>query len=223
LPATTPLNIADLIDTPMPEVQYTTAIDLPREAIWAFVKDMNNWAPLLTGYQSHEIIDEQDSIWTLKGDVGVLARVVRLKAHITEWNGPSKVAFTLSGINEAVEGDGVLEMTEHDASHDDTDVPSESAADRGLLGRLLDRVVGWLFRLFNRDAAAPRRALPAASKSRATSMLTFTLRMGAGGPTAPLVNAMLGPAMKPAAEGLANSIAAQLEQLHGLTPPAEAA
>ena len=57
----------------MPEVEYTTTVNLPREKVWDFVKDMNNWAPFLTGYQKHEILNDTDSIWTLKGDVGVLA------------------------------------------------------------------------------------------------------------------------------------------------------
>ena len=48
----------------MPEVEYTTTLSLSREAVWTFVKDMNNWAPFLTGYQSHQIIDETDSIRT---------------------------------------------------------------------------------------------------------------------------------------------------------------
>jgi hypothetical protein len=38
--------------------------------------------------------------------------------------------------------------------------------------------------------------------------------MDAGGPTGPLVNAMLGPALLPAAEDLANKIAAHLEKTH---------
>jgi hypothetical protein len=50
----------------------------------------------------------------------------------------------------------------------------------------------------------------------AASQLTFRLRMDAGGPSGPLVNAMLAPALQPAAEDLANKIAAHLEQLHGL-------
>ena len=78
----------------MPQVEYSTTIQLPRHLIWEFVKDINNWAPFLTGYQRHEIVDERDSIWTLRGDVGVLARMVKLKAHITEWNGPERVSFT---------------------------------------------------------------------------------------------------------------------------------
>ena len=46
----------------MPEVEYTTTVNLPSELIWDFVKDMNNWAPFLTGYQKHEILSETDSI-----------------------------------------------------------------------------------------------------------------------------------------------------------------
>jgi carbon monoxide dehydrogenase subunit G len=53
----------------MPEVAYTTTMSLPVETVWDFVKDMNNWAPFLTGYQRHEMLNETDSVWTLKGDV----------------------------------------------------------------------------------------------------------------------------------------------------------
>src|ERR1700743_2775297 len=92
----------------MPEVEYVTTMTLAPERVWEFVRDMNNWAPFLTGYQKHEIESETDSIWTLKGDVGVLSRVVRLKAHVTEWNGPERVSFTLVGLDEVVEGGGTL-------------------------------------------------------------------------------------------------------------------
>src|SRR5262249_61078339 len=88
----------------MPEVEYTTTMSLPPDAIWAFVKDMNNWAPFLTGYQRHEIQSDTDSVWWLKGDVGILSRTVQLQAHVTEWRGPERVAFTLTGLNEQVEG-----------------------------------------------------------------------------------------------------------------------
>src|SRR5512138_1993202 len=92
----------------MPEVQYETTMTIPPEKVWEFVKDMNNWAPFLTGYQKHVIESETDSVWTLKGDVGVLSRVVELKAHVTEWAGPEKVSFTLTGLNESVDGGGTL-------------------------------------------------------------------------------------------------------------------
>ena len=192
----------------MPEVEYTTVVNLPPEKVWDFVKDMNNWAPFLTGYQKHEILSETDSIWTLKGDVGVLARTVELKAHITEWNGPERVSFTLLGINELVDGGGTLLMGP------DTPAPGAGAPmvkRKPFFKRLIEAIFRFLFRRMN--DAAPKRvvhALPIVNG--AASKLQFVLRMDAGGPTGPLVNAMLGPALLPAAEDLANKIAAHLEK-----------
>ena len=195
----------------MPEVEYSTRMHLSREDIWEFVKDMNNWAPFLTGYQKHEILDETDSIWTLKGDVGVLSRMVQLKAHVTEWNGPDKVAFTLTGLNEQVDGGGELLMTTVTA-----DAPSLAASQpkKGLWRRFVDAIFRRLFRLMH--GGGPARKELAAVAGRPTSQLSFTLRMEAGGPTGPLVNAMLAPALLPAAEDLANKIAAHLEKVHGV-------
>ena len=191
----------------MPEVEYTTTLSLPRETVWSFVKDMNNWAPFLTGYQQHEILSETDSVWTLKGDVGVLARVVRLKAHVTDWSGPDRVAFTLTGLNELVEGGGELVMRPGSASP-----LTAKIAPRSLLLRFLDAVARFLFRVVH--GRAPARALTVPHRDGEGSLLTFTLRMEAGGPTGPLVNAMLAPALAPAAEDLANRIAAHLEKAH---------
>jgi len=188
----------------VPEVEYTTRVGLPRETVWDFVKDMNNWAPYLTGYQTHEVLSETDSVWTLKGDVGVLARVVKLKAHVTEWNGPSRVSFTLTGLNEQVDGDGALEMSPSDAA---APLEAPPSTRRSWLQRLVDSIVRFFFR--RAHGPAPVRALPSAGPA---SQLKFRLRMDAGGPTGPLVNAMLGPALMPAAEDLANKIAAHLER-----------
>jgi carbon monoxide dehydrogenase subunit G len=187
----------------MPEVEYTTRIALPCEAIWEFVKDMNNWAPYLTGYQKHEIVNETDSVWTLKGDVGVLARVVKLKAHVVEWDGPKRVTFTLTGLNEQVDGGGTLEMRA--AAEGAVQAPAPLAK-LSLFRRMLDSIFRFFFRRMH--GPAPVRSLP---KAGPASELTFTLRMDAGGPTGPLVNAMLAPALLPAAEDLANKIAAHLE------------
>jgi len=197
----------------MPEVEYTTTMALSRQLVWDFVKDMNNWAPMLTGYQTHEILSETDSIWTLKGDVGVLARVVKLKAHVTEWNGPSRVSFTLTGMNEQVDGDGTLEMDTNDGPAKEAPASSASTAPaplakRSFFGRILDAIFRFLFRRVHGPAVV--RAL-STGNGGPTSKLKFRLRMDAGGPTGPLVNAMLAPALLPAAEDLANKIAAHLE------------
>jgi carbon monoxide dehydrogenase subunit G len=190
----------------VPEVEYTTNVALPREVIWDFVKDMNNWAPYLTGYQGHEILDDTDSIWTLKGDVGPLARVVRLRAHVTEWNGPTRVSFALTGLNERVDGGGTLELSP--AEEGAAPIPA-SLVRRPWVARLVEAVFRFRFRRSRRQATAP-----AVRREGSCARLTFRLRMEAGGPSGPLVNAMLGPALLPAAEDLANRIAAHLEQKH---------
>jgi carbon monoxide dehydrogenase subunit G len=190
----------------MPEVTYRTTMNLSVEKVWDFVKDMNNWAPLLTGYQKHEILSETDSIWTLKGDVGILSRKVELKAHVTEWSGPERVSFTLTGLNEAVEGGGTLLMSPHVG---EAPPPPKVSFFRGMVQGFMR----FLMRLIH-GKGPERRALPGRSASGEGSLLTFTLRMEAGGATGPLVNAMLEPALLPAAEDLANKIAAHLERTH---------
>jgi carbon monoxide dehydrogenase subunit G len=194
----------------MPEVEYTTTMALSRELVWDFVKDMNNWAPMLTGYQAHEILDETDSLWTLKGDVGILSRVVKLRAHVTEWIDRERVSFTLTGLNEKVDGGGVLVMA--DESGQNTTAVAVVKKKRAWFGR---RFLDWFFRrMFKRKFGAGPTRLAAPESATERARLTFTLRMDAGGPTGPLVNAMLGPALMPAAEDLANKIAAHLERAH---------
>ncbi len=204
----------------MPEVTYRTTMALSRDQIWDFVKDMDSWAPMLTGYQSHEIKTDTHSVWVLKGDVGILARTVQLDVHITEWSGPERVRFTLTGINEMVEGGGELVMT--DLTPADAAAPPPPEPPPEPRPGLLQRLLRWVFAaLFRRKFGSVERvaALPAADATTGAS-LSFTLRMDAGGPTAPLVNAMLEPALLPAAEDLGNKIAAHLEALHGVAAAA---
>ena len=195
----------------MPEVEYATKMNLEPEAIWDFVKDMNNWAPFLTGYQSHEIVSDTESIWTLKGDVGILVRSVRMKVLITEWNGPEKVSFTLTGLNEEMEGGGTFVMGRATpATTVTTAALVKEPAQPGFFKRMLDALFRFFFKKMH--GSGPERQALTVGKN--ASELKFTLRMDAGGPTAPLVNAMLGPALMPAAEDLANKIAAHLEKVH---------
>ena len=90
----------------MAETEYSTTTELPVETVWAFVSEMDHWAPMLTGYQSHEKQSQTDSVWVLKGDVGILQRTVKFQVHVTDWSGPERVAFELKGVNEALEGAG---------------------------------------------------------------------------------------------------------------------
>ena len=95
----------------MPAVEHTAIVNAPIELVWRYLEEMGNWAPFLKGYQKHEEINDKESIWTLKGDVGVLCRVVEIKITITEWVEMEKISFELEGITEKVTGGGTFVPT----------------------------------------------------------------------------------------------------------------
>ena len=90
----------------MAQGEAVREVGAPIEAVWRFTSDMDNWAPLVTGYQSHERLSDRESLWTLKGQVGQLSKAVTFRVRITEWDEPSKVAFTLDATNDNVAGSG---------------------------------------------------------------------------------------------------------------------
>lgn len=187
----------------MAESEYSTTTELPVETVWAFVSEMDHWAPMLTGYQGHEKQSETESLWTLKGDVGILQRTVQFRVRVTDWSGPKRVAFELEGVNEALEGSGEFLLAAADA-------PPDAAPPRA--GPIV-RLVAWILRFFHglvhgrvaREAAAERS--PAAGGAR----LSFRLRVDPGGPMAPVLNKLMEPAMLVAAEDLSRRIIAHLE------------
>lgn len=98
----------------MPKVDYSTVMDVPRAEVWEFVRDINNWAPFATGYQHHEIINEQESVWTVKGEIGPISRTTKFHIVITEWAEEERVGFTVQGVNEPISGEGVIRLTDAD-------------------------------------------------------------------------------------------------------------
>jgi carbon monoxide dehydrogenase subunit G len=93
----------------MPGGTYSKELDLPIEKIWEFVSDMNKWAPLVPGYVEHQILNERQSTWKFKGDIGKIQKTVSMRIDITEWKRPTSVRFTLTGISENVTGNGYFE------------------------------------------------------------------------------------------------------------------
>ena len=90
----------------MPAGTHSVAVPLNINTIWEFVQDMNNWAPLVPGYIEHEIINDRESTWAFKGDLGFMKKKVKLKIDIKEWNEPSGVIFDLTGTSDNFKGGG---------------------------------------------------------------------------------------------------------------------
>jgi carbon monoxide dehydrogenase subunit G len=93
----------------MPSGIHQEDLDVPIDVIWDFVKDMDNWAPLVPNYINHEKITERQSTWEFKTDIGILKKKISLIIDITEWNEPTKISFTLTGKSDRYSGEGYFE------------------------------------------------------------------------------------------------------------------
>ncbi|MCZ4343006.1 SRPBCC family protein [Sphingomonadaceae bacterium G21617-S1] len=184
----------------MPSVEHTTMVAAPFEAVWSFVSDMDNWAPLVTGYQRHEKISEAESIWMLKGELGGLTRIAEFRALVTEWDERGRVRFTLQGINEPVCGEGCFIAESPDAC-----LPGPLQRNSTL--RSLPRWMK-LFRFLGTFFSAS----PVASfASTEATRMSFLLTLNAGGMAGPVLNMMMAPLLSPVAKELALGIAASIE------------
>jgi carbon monoxide dehydrogenase subunit G len=93
----------------MPSGIHQEDLDVPIDVIWDFVKDMDNWAPLVPNYINHEKITERQSTWEFKTDIGILKKKISLIIDIKEWNEPTKISFTLTGKSDRYSGEGYFE------------------------------------------------------------------------------------------------------------------
>lgn len=90
----------------MPVGKHQEIISLPIEKVWLFVKDMDNWAPLIPGYISHQKLTERESTWEFYQDIGIIKKKISLLVTIQEWIEPSKVTFNLKGLSDKFSGSG---------------------------------------------------------------------------------------------------------------------
>lgn len=124
----------------MPEGTYTKEINLSRESIWDFIKDINHWAPLVPGYISHHIRNENESTWKFKGDLGFIQKKIHLRVDIIEWKKPTLVTFQLTGLNEKFSGNGYFKA--QSATETSTNVTGHLAIiAKGLKGTLVNSVL----------------------------------------------------------------------------------
>lgn len=97
----------------MIETEQSVVIAAPIGTLWDFARDIRRWAELMPGMQDCDVIDEDNSRWTLKVGVGGMVRTVRVKVHVEEWDGPGRVAFSYDLEGDPVKGGGTYHATEH--------------------------------------------------------------------------------------------------------------
>ena len=90
----------------MPLAKENGRVNRNIETMWGFIKNMENWAPCMPGYVSFKEVNENVSIWCLKGDVGIFKRKVDFTVTVTERVAPERIAFTLEAKSEGIKGVG---------------------------------------------------------------------------------------------------------------------
>lgn len=90
----------------MIEAEHKIQIDANIDTVWDYVQDIRKWANLFPGCRECDVINEQDSHWTIKVGAGGLVKTVNVLVHVDQWNGPEKVNFTYSLKSEPVKGHG---------------------------------------------------------------------------------------------------------------------
>ena len=54
----------------MKQVEYVKTAEIPLVVMWDFIKDFDNWAHMLNGYQGHQTLNDRELIWEVKGTIG---------------------------------------------------------------------------------------------------------------------------------------------------------
>lgn len=95
----------------MIETEQSVTVAAGIDDVWDFVRDMQRWASIMPGYREFAVIDDDNSLWTLKVGVGGLVRTVKVKVHVEAWNGPGEVRFTFALQGDPVTGQGLYLAT----------------------------------------------------------------------------------------------------------------
>ena len=95
----------------MLNVKRELTVQQSQSQVWSFVRDMGNWARQMPGYLSHEVANENDSVWTVQFNMGPFTRPCIIDVHVLRWVDPSQVEFSITGRHDPFQGQGVFNST----------------------------------------------------------------------------------------------------------------
>lgn len=91
---------------------YTMKLDLPLAKVWEIIGAYEMWGPLLPGYLGHERINEKESVWKIKREIGFIKTKFDIGIGIKEWNEPHSIKFQFEDRKERFSGDCFVEIKE---------------------------------------------------------------------------------------------------------------
>jgi uncharacterized membrane protein len=68
----------------MPSKEVTFTIKLPIKSVWSFMMDRPEVGCLFPGCKGVKILNDLDSIWTIRMSLGPFSRLIEMQAHTTE-------------------------------------------------------------------------------------------------------------------------------------------
>ncbi len=88
----------------MPFKEVTFNVKLPIEYVWSFMTDRREVGCLFPGCRSVKIINDLDSVWTVKFTLGPFSRTMEMKTHTTEVVDMEKLSWVAAGENVSASG-----------------------------------------------------------------------------------------------------------------------
>lgn len=88
----------------MPSKELVFTINLPAEYVWSFMIDRREVGCLFPGCMNVKIINDLDSVWTVKFSLGPFTRTIEMKTHTTETREMEKLSWVATGDNLTAAG-----------------------------------------------------------------------------------------------------------------------
>jgi len=81
----------------MPKKEITFTISLPIKSVWSFMIDRREVGCLFPGCKGVKILNDFDSVWTIKMSLGPFSRLIEMQAHTTEMAENERLAWNAAG------------------------------------------------------------------------------------------------------------------------------
>jgi len=81
----------------VPSKQVVFTVKLPIEYVWSFMTDRREVGCLFPGCKGVKIINDLDSVWTVRFSLGPFTRTLEMKTHTTEIKEMEKLSWVASG------------------------------------------------------------------------------------------------------------------------------
>lgn len=92
----------------MTGTDYQMTLALPLQDVWSFLNDFNNWANCVDGYIHHREITPLQSIWTLKGEFGLIEKTIQLHVNRIKTATPYHMLVNFSSFQNKLSGEACL-------------------------------------------------------------------------------------------------------------------